>query len=140
MVLRRAGLWSIIQEWIDKRAENTDGSSEASVAGATTTRQRSKAADDKAKESEEIVTINDLTLDSSQHQHIHRDSLWWSTDDRRNRWQCPAGIPRLAKLKKQRKHLEIKVIWVPGHEGIEGNERADEEAKKYQTSASKTVW
>jgi hypothetical protein len=79
MVLRRAGLWSIIQEWID--TENTDGSSEAFVAGVTTTRHRSKAADDKAKESEEILTINDLTLDSSQYQHIHRDSLWWSAPD-----------------------------------------------------------
>ena len=26
--------------------------------------------------------------------------------------------------------LQIKVMWIPGHAKIEGNERADEEAKK----------
>ena len=27
-------------------------------------------------------------------------------------------------------HLHIKIIWIPGHAEIEGNERADAEAKK----------
>ncbi|KAK7005399.1 hypothetical protein R3P38DRAFT_2474891, partial [Favolaschia claudopus] len=52
MVLRRAGLWSIIQDWIDKRADPD-----------TLRRQ-------KAKESEEILTIIGLTIDPSQYQHI----------------------------------------------------------------------
>lgn len=27
-------------------------------------------------------------------------------------------------------HLQIKIVWIPGHAEIEGNERADTEAKK----------
>ena len=30
-------------------------------------------------------------------------------------------------------HLEIKIIWIPGHMEIEGNEHADAEAKKAAT-------
>jgi ribonuclease HI len=30
----------------------------------------------------------------------------------------------------EHKHLQIEVVWIPGHADIEGNERADEEAKK----------
>lgn len=68
MVLRRAGLWTIIQEWIDKRAApDTDSLPAASVA---TTRRQARAAEDKAKESEEILTIIGLTIDPSQYQHI----------------------------------------------------------------------
>ncbi|PPQ86788.1 hypothetical protein CVT26_004037, partial [Gymnopilus dilepis] len=33
------------------------------------------------------------------------------------------------KLKQQHPNFRIKFRWVPGHEGIEGSERADEEAK-----------
>jgi hypothetical protein len=35
-------------------------------------------------------------------------------------------------------HLGIKIMvrWTPGHEGIEGNERADEEAKRVITEGS----
>ena len=73
MVLRRAGLWTIIQEWIDKRAmdQNTVSSEEAVEASAARTRSRgAKAAEEKARESEEVLTIIGLTLDPSQYQHI----------------------------------------------------------------------
>ncbi|KAK7034121.1 hypothetical protein R3P38DRAFT_2471459, partial [Favolaschia claudopus] len=54
MVLRRAGLWSIIQI-LDRQAGRPG---------------HTKAAEDKAKESEEILTIIGLTIDPSQYQHI----------------------------------------------------------------------
>lgn len=28
-----------------------------------------------------------------------------------------------------RRRCKVKLVWTPGHEGIEGNERVDEEAK-----------
>jgi RNase H len=33
-------------------------------------------------------------------------------------------------IHKAKPDLELELAWVPGHEGVEGNERADEEAKK----------
>ena len=33
----------------------------------------------------------------------------------------------------QHPHLRITIIWIPGHSGIEGNERADAEAKRAAT-------
>ncbi|KAK0460799.1 ribonuclease H-like domain-containing protein, partial [Armillaria novae-zelandiae] len=37
---------------------------------------------------------------------------------------------QVIKLQKRRSSLQITVQWVPGHVGIEGNEAADDEAKK----------
>jgi hypothetical protein len=34
------------------------------------------------------------------------------------------------RVKEQHRRLEFTIGWVPGHRGIPGNERADEEAKK----------
>ncbi|KAI9068413.1 hypothetical protein FKP32DRAFT_1552392, partial [Trametes sanguinea] len=36
---------------------------------------------------------------------------------------------RLRHLKAKRRSLAITVVWVPGHKGVAGNERADMEAK-----------
>ncbi|KAJ7181986.1 hypothetical protein C8R46DRAFT_1068854 [Mycena filopes] len=83
MVLRRAGLWSIIQEWIDKRAEPDTVSSDDNAPASSTRARRAKAAEDKAKESEEILTIIGLTIDPSQYQHIA---------------ECTDGVEAWAKL------------------------------------------
>src|SRR5277367_7043113 len=39
-------------------------------------------------------------------------------------------------IKDKHPHLRIKIIWIPGHAKIDGNERADEEAKKAATHPS----
>ncbi|KAF9067352.1 hypothetical protein BDP27DRAFT_1225915 [Rhodocollybia butyracea] len=39
-------------------------------------------------------------------------------------------------VKRRHTQMEITVGWVPGHEGIEGNEAADEEAKNAATRGS----
>jgi ribonuclease HI len=39
-------------------------------------------------------------------------------------------------LKKKHPSINITIRWMPGHEGIEGNENADEEAKKAITAGS----
>lgn len=39
-------------------------------------------------------------------------------------------------VKRRHPQLEITVGWVPGHEGVEGNEAADEEAKRAATEGS----
>ncbi|KAI0350888.1 hypothetical protein OH77DRAFT_1378841, partial [Trametes cingulata] len=33
------------------------------------------------------------------------------------------------RLKRKRRTLQLRVVWVPGHQGIDGNEWADSEAK-----------
>ena len=42
-------------------------------------------------------------------------------------------------LQKEHNGIKIKVKWVPGHKGVEGNERADEEAKKAITEGSSSL-
>jgi hypothetical protein len=42
-------------------------------------------------------------------------------------------------LKKKHPNINITIRWTPGHEGIEGNENADEEAKKVITAGSSDV-
>jgi ribonuclease HI len=42
-------------------------------------------------------------------------------------------------LQKTQRGIRITIRWTPGHEGIEGNERADEEAKKAVTKGSSHV-
>jgi hypothetical protein len=39
-------------------------------------------------------------------------------------------------LQKIHSGIKIKIKWVPGHKGVEGNEQVDEEAKKSITEAS----
>jgi ribonuclease HI len=39
-------------------------------------------------------------------------------------------------LRKKHPGIRIAIRWTPGHKGIEGNERADEEAKKVITEGS----
>jgi len=39
-------------------------------------------------------------------------------------------------LQKKHAGIKIKIKWVPGHKGVEGNEKADEEAKKAITDGS----
>src|SRR5208282_4442911 len=39
-------------------------------------------------------------------------------------------------IKDKHPHLHIKIIWIPGHADIDGNERADVEAKKAVTNPS----
>ena len=36
----------------------------------------------------------------------------------------------MEELQNQRPNLEFRIEWVPGHMNIDGNEKADEEAKK----------
>ena len=43
---------------------------------------------------------------------------------------------RLARLKRKRRTLTIRLIWVPGHRGVEGNEDADTEVKDATTGDS----
>jgi ribonuclease HI len=42
----------------------------------------------------------------------------------------------LLSLRKLRKTLQVHIAWVPGHEGIEGNEATDECAKRAASSES----
>ena len=43
------------------------------------------------------------------------------------------------KLKARNHNLHVTFKWVPGHKGVEGNERADEQAKKAITEGSSNV-
>jgi len=42
-------------------------------------------------------------------------------------------------LQKRQRGIQITIRWTPGHEGIEGNERVDEEAKKVVWKAAATL-
>src|SRR5438045_1735387 len=39
-------------------------------------------------------------------------------------------LDNLESIKSQRPELTLQLIWIPGHKGIEGNEKADQEAKQ----------
>ena len=68
MVLRRAGLWSLIAEYIEKKCVLMEMSGQATQS--QTTWALAKAEESKAKESEEILTITGLTIEPSQYIHI----------------------------------------------------------------------
>ena len=40
------------------------------------------------------------------------------------------ALDNLDSIKLQRPELTLQLIWIPGHKGIEGNEKADQEAKQ----------
>lgn len=46
------------------------------------------------------------------------------------RYLLEAFNDELAKLRKARPHLKIHITWIPGHEDVVGNERADTAAKE----------
>lgn len=68
-------------------------------------------------------------------------SLWAS----QNRKPHPAHylvdqlLQAIDKLKRRHPGIDFTMRWVPGHRGIEGNERADEEAKKAARGDSSLV-
>jgi ribonuclease HI len=39
-------------------------------------------------------------------------------------------------LKKKHSGIRLEIKWVPGHQGVDGNEQADEQAKKAITEGS----
>lgn len=43
---------------------------------------------------------------------------------------------RLARLRKDHGDFQLTIRWIPGHCGVEGNERADEEAKKASSGST----
>ena len=45
----------------------------------------------------------------------------------------------IAMLQKKHSGLRIKIRWSPGHEGLEGNEKADEQTKKAITDGSSNM-
>jgi hypothetical protein len=42
----------------------------------------------------------------------------------------------IVALRKKHSSIKIKVKWVPGHKGVEGNKNADEQVKKAITEGS----
>ena len=79
--------------------------------------------------------------------HIYTDSQAAAKAIARPRRQSGQAIIRdtwskLDDTTKGRKNptIKIKLIWIPGHSEIQGNDRADEEAKKAAIETSQTIF
>ena len=67
---------------------------------------------------------------------IKKDELiCLAVSDGKHSWVMPQEIIRdtldhIDEITNDHKHLQVEMVWIPGHSGIEGNEQADAEAKK----------
>ena len=66
---------------------------------------------------------------------LHRGLTEWLGRWRRNGWYNAAGKPvrnqhLWRRLDRLSRHREIDSVWVPGHSGVDGNERCDQLARQ----------
>jgi ribonuclease HI len=65
--------------------------------------------------------------------HIHRQSIGHKSVNNPHRHSGQAIIKEFLEciddINEKYPHLHIKIIWIPGHADIDGNERADVETK-----------